>query len=95
MDEQQHLKIHVRKILFSRDLIFMMVQIEVGVNVCIKFYSDLHKSNDMPFFIKHYKQKFVNLLKTDLIEIEVTNLKDCVGVTNHELPNTLYLKKIG
>ena len=34
----------------------MMVQIEVGVNVCIKFYSDLHKSNDMPFFIKHYKK---------------------------------------
>ena len=41
MDEQQHLKIQVRKILFSRNLIFMMVQIEVGVNVCIKFYSDL------------------------------------------------------
>ena len=32
-------------------------------------------------------------MKTDLIEIEVTNLKDCVGVTNHELPNTLYLKR--
>ena len=44
-------------------------------------------------FHEKLQKWFVSLLKTALIENEVIYLKDCFGVTNNELPNTLYLKK--